>query len=613
MRMILGSNDKKTTKPEKKKQKRLQKSNDGDPILSGRDIAEMKDVKISPKENDVPSMSEAIPKGGMIVYGVGAHFTDMLGWHKDLAGRIIRVIDKGETKIGNKAPGLDIVVESPEVLRHLPAGTQVAVSALRYYEEIIRELHELNPGLVCPNLDQVVASLQQAEGKGMLVYGVGAHLADMLDWHPDLAGRIGRVFDKDEAKTGQKTPGVGVPIESVEKLKYLPAGTRISIAAIRYYDEIEKEMYALNPGLICQTIDDAYASLPSLPAKKQQDIELVEKSDLFDFEYYKKYLGHEKNVGKTRHSAAVHYCLEGWKKGYNPSEDFSTEWYLKKYPDIARHGLNPLAHYLRHGRKEGRLKNKFEVAIPKSQQISTRYELTDLQRQRLRGKDAQARWRQRFLLNAANCRRIFWGTRGVRASYLRREFQPLMGRGDIFIEEDLSLRGQVANGLPICIPDALKDVRGKFVIIVLDGNYTKVRERLLDYGYVENVDFVEGRQLLGEDENGYIDVPCVDKTQSGMIVYGLGAHLADMLKWHPELAGRISRVIDKDPKKTGTIAQGIGVPVEPPAVLRDLPNGTEVSISAIKYLTEIEKEIHAIQPGAICRSIDQIWQEYVWK
>lgn len=465
-------------------------------------------------------------QGGLIVYGVGAHLTDMLRWHPDLASRIVGVIDKNEEKIGKRAPGLTITVKSPEVLRDLPAGTQVAVSALRYYSEIVKELHGLNPGLVCLNIDQAYTLLKETEAKGMLVYGVGAHLADMLSWHPELAGRIARIFDKDEKKWGQKAPGTGRNIESTEVLRHLPAGTCIAISAIRYYDEIVEELYALNPGLICEDIDVAYEKLPPMPVK---------------------------------HAPAK--------------------------PSPAKPVANTVA--------------------------SVSHELSNIQKQRLRGKEAAERWRRRFLMQCANVKKIFWGTKGIRASYLRRELQPLMGRGDIFIEEDLSLRGQVANGLPICIPDALKDVRGKFVIIVLDGDYPRIRELLQDYGYVENVDFVEGRQLLGEDENGYINVPCIDKTQSGMIVYGLGDHLKDMLNWHPELAGRISRIIDKDPKKTGTLAPGVGVSVEPPAVLRDLPSGTEVAISAIKYLAEIEKDIHAIQPGVICRNIDKIWEEYV--
>lgn len=362
--------------------------------------------------------------------------------------------------------------------------------------------------------------VQPQKQVGLLVYGVGNHLFDMLDWHPDLGRRIARIFDKDKAKQGTKVAGIGKPVEPPEALKSLPQGTLVAISAIRYLDEITQELYQLNSGLVCEDIDVVYERLDEL---------------------------------------------------------------LVAPPDPKKQ--------------------------PAKQSVMSG--LTGLQKQRLRGREAQARWRQRFLMECAGARRIFWGSLGVRASFLRRKFLPLMGPGDIYIEEDLSRRGQMQDGLPICIPDALKDIKGNVRIIVLSGNYAAVRERLTDYGYVENVDFVEGRSLIGEDENGYIDVPCIDKADAGMIVYGLGAHLADMLRWHPELAGKITRVIDKDTKKVGTIVDKVGVQVEPPEVLRDLPAGTEVAVSAIKYLEDIKKDIHALQPGLICRNIDQIWREYV--
>ena len=361
--------------------------------------------------------------------------------------------------------------------------------------------------------------VQPQTQQGLLVYGVGNHLFDMLDWHPELGKQISRIFDKDKAKQGTKVAGVGKAVESPEALKSLPQGTLIAISAIRYLDEITRELHQLNPGLVCEDIDVVYEKLDEILA-------------------------------------------------------------------VPAPQKNP---------------------VPKA---SIRG-LTGLQKQRLRGRDAQARWRQRFLMECAGARRILWGSLGVRASFLRRKFLPLMCPGDIYIEEDLSRRGQMQDGLPICIPDALKDIQGNIRIIVLSENYAAVRERLADYGYVENVDFVEGRMLIAEDENGYIDVPCIDKSEAGMIVYGLGAHLTDMLRWHPELAGKITRVIDKDPKKVGTIVDKVGVQVEPPEVLRDLPTGTEVAVSAIRYLADITKDIHALQPGLICRDIDKIWQEYV--
>ncbi|WP_375462248.1 rhamnan synthesis F family protein, partial [uncultured Enterovirga sp.] len=49
-----------------------------------------------------------------------------------------------------------------------------------------------------------------------------------------------------------------------------------------------------------------------------------------------------------------HYLVWGAARGLNPHPLFSTRWYLRKYPDIAEHGENPLVHYVKHGSKEKR-------------------------------------------------------------------------------------------------------------------------------------------------------------------------------------------------------------------------------------------------------------------
>lgn len=122
----------------------------------------------------------------------------------------------------------------------------------------------------------------------------------------------------------------------------------------------------------------------------------------------------------------------------------------------------------------------------------------------LRGQAATWRWQRDCLLSGAQKRHVFWGTKGVRASYLSREFIPLMGKSDIFIEEDVSLCGKMLYGMPICLPEVLKDITEQFQIIVLSEDYDRVRNYLAGYGYVENIDFLEGRRLLGKDENGLL-------------------------------------------------------------------------------------------------------------
>jgi capsular polysaccharide biosynthesis protein len=67
--------------------------------------------------------------------------------------------------------------------------------------------------------------------------------------------------------------------------------------------------------------------------------------DLFDPDFY---------AAPPGCDALEHYCKTGWKEGRDPSRQFSTTRYLRKYPDVAKAGLNPLLHYVEHGLGEGR-------------------------------------------------------------------------------------------------------------------------------------------------------------------------------------------------------------------------------------------------------------------
>ena len=376
------------------------------------------------------------------------------------------------------------------------------------------------------------ADMDEAEDDGMLVYGVGAHLADMLRWNEELAGQISRVFDKDPAKEGQTAPGVGKHIESIKALQGLRPGTQIAIAAIRYFDEIEQDIHAVNPGLICLDIDEVWER-----RKAKGLVPIRESAPIVE----KKSEKQSKPVAKS-------------PKSVTPSEQ------------------------------------KLQYA---------------------RGQVAMSRWRQRMLLASSSCRHVLWGTRGIRAAHFRRQLAPILSAGDFFIDEDPAMRGKSVDGLPVCLPEVLSRIKERFLVIVLTEDYVRVRERLLGYGYVENVDFVEGRQLLGEDEHGFIDVPSLNKAESGMLVYGCGNHLRDMLQWHPELKDHIAKIIDKDGYKYGKIAPVVNLAIDAPTVLRDLPSGTEIVIAAIRYYDEIYDYLKGINPGLVCRHIDEVWNEYV--
>jgi hypothetical protein len=49
-----------------------------------------------------------------------------------------------------------------------------------------------------------------------------------------------------------------------------------------------------------------------------------------------------------------HFLRFGAAELRNPGPGFDTAGYLKRYPDVAEAGLNPLLHYITHGKSEGR-------------------------------------------------------------------------------------------------------------------------------------------------------------------------------------------------------------------------------------------------------------------
>ncbi|WP_150295297.1 glycosyltransferase [Sphingobium estronivorans] len=84
---------------------------------------------------------------------------------------------------------------------------------------------------------------------------------------------------------------------------------------------------------------------------KRSEITVVEQSPLFDAQWYREQYP---EAGESDRDAAWHYLTHGAKHLLNPGPRFSTRFYLHKYPDIAKAGINPLVHYEKFGRVEGR-------------------------------------------------------------------------------------------------------------------------------------------------------------------------------------------------------------------------------------------------------------------
>ena len=59
------------------------------------------------------------------------------------------------------------------------------------------------------------------------------------------------------------------------------------------------------------------------------------------------------------------YCNGGWCCGRDPTPEFSTRHYLEQNEDVRTAGINPFAHWIEFGRKEGREAAPSDVALPK--------------------------------------------------------------------------------------------------------------------------------------------------------------------------------------------------------------------------------------------------------
>ena len=84
--------------------------------------------------------------------------------------------------------------------------------------------------------------------------------------------------------------------------------------------------------------------------KLQIEVYKIDRSGLFDREYY------ARQFDKVPEGDLIeYYLLHALEEDRDPSPKFDQSYYLKKYADVRKAGVNPLYHYICHGKAEGRL------------------------------------------------------------------------------------------------------------------------------------------------------------------------------------------------------------------------------------------------------------------
>jgi len=77
----------------------------------------------------------------------------------------------------------------------------------------------------------------------------------------------------------------------------------------------------------------------------------ITASEFFNRHWFEEQYPH---VRLGQYDAATYYLRYGVSQRMQPSINFDAVWYIERYKDVAASGGNPLLHYIRHGRPEGR-------------------------------------------------------------------------------------------------------------------------------------------------------------------------------------------------------------------------------------------------------------------
>lgn len=87
----------------------------------------------------------------------------------------------------------------------------------------------------------------------------------------------------------------------------------------------------------------------------------IRSSGLFDAQWYRAH-----HAPDLSGDALLAHYLDHAGDGRSPGPNFDAAWYYEAYPDVREAGLNPLLHYVRHGRAEGRAPRSHDPAAETS-------------------------------------------------------------------------------------------------------------------------------------------------------------------------------------------------------------------------------------------------------
>ena len=101
---------------------------------------------------------------------------------------------------------------------------------------------------------------------------------------------------------------------------------------------------------------EAWSVSHALGSSLASDLAMLAASDLFDAPFY---LRAYPDVAEHGIDPATHFIVQGWQEGRRPNLYFDPVWYRGANSDVARAGVNPVLHYISVGETEGRAPSEY--------------------------------------------------------------------------------------------------------------------------------------------------------------------------------------------------------------------------------------------------------------
>ncbi len=295
--------------------------------------------------------------------GFGLDYDFVLGlWASEFGveNMIVRVYEKTQLPEGTVVDFLRNIlkIEDEDVIKQINASTTMENPRLSRdlleYKYILNNIHKddlLYRNQLYSDILQVNSQMERDDRFGNL-FSLEERKA-VLDYFSETNKKVaqkylgredGRLFMDPISEEGVP-PYPGLSVEKAIEISW-----RLHRIQMNRIENLVEELYGLKtklqnfPGI--RFVFRIHQRIKKI--KKTSLIRRIEKSGLFDEDYYKNTYPDVKKIGMD---PLQHYLINGWLEGFNPGPHFNTGEYLENHPELYSTGQNPLVHYLLHAKK----------------------------------------------------------------------------------------------------------------------------------------------------------------------------------------------------------------------------------------------------------------------